>query len=608
MRRRLKLLCFSVLIVLVSVFGFLTVAELILAAGFFDMADDPSPVARPWKARQADFETNKRNHDVSVKNPFYFNDIPRSVSRAPGTVRVAVLGDSYIWGDGLEPGEAWGHQLERQLCRRYSNVETMSWGILGWRSSQELAFLADHGSRFDIDLLIMGFVENDPVFNNCDLKRFTWQESCSWKNLEKLFPGFGLFFSSYLNNVLTKRFLPEYDEERWLNCLYSEKNLKEYQETLKTLTDLSKRDGFEVLYVLTPGVQFEKSRFFFDKIIPVLEEAGFKVLDLEPGAEKQFGTTPVRQRWASSWNAHPGKDIAAWFGAEVADWLEHSGTLARAARDIPLVPRTENSPSLCQEARTAREQAGKLSASLVDLGKIANKNVFTVEIPKDFTCPPERVLVLEDGALLKKTSSDQITGKDAGGGLFAVKGKSVLFSARNSGDCAKNGRRYTLVDSKTGHYRDILFKDRYYEIFKINSTLYYYPEKAEAFVQKANIVLNLKAYPYALILFEKGARLDPENHKILNDMARCLADMGDLEKAAKMLFKAARLAPESAEICYNLACVYSRMNEPGKCKEWLLAAIERGFKNRKALEKDEALENFRKSGEYAGVLALLKEE
>ena len=58
---------------------------------------------------------NLANKNFAEKHPYKFTDRPRNVEKDSGIFRIAVLGDSFIWGDGLPYDSAWSHKLEQRI-------------------------------------------------------------------------------------------------------------------------------------------------------------------------------------------------------------------------------------------------------------------------------------------------------------------------------------------------------------------------------------------------------------------------------------------------------------------------------------------------------------
>ena len=87
-------------------------------------------------------------------------------AKRPGTTRIAVLGDSFIWGYGATSVESrFSDRLERLLQLEGHNVEVYNFGISGWGTDQEYLAYRHVLSRLDPDLVILGYYTNDAIDN-----------------------------------------------------------------------------------------------------------------------------------------------------------------------------------------------------------------------------------------------------------------------------------------------------------------------------------------------------------------------------------------------------------------------------------------------------------
>ncbi len=78
--------------------------------------------------------------------------------------RLLVVGDSYTWGPGVYPQDAFPARLERRLGELVAErrLEVVPWSRSGWNTEIELMRVKDHLPRLQPDVLIIGFVLNDP--------------------------------------------------------------------------------------------------------------------------------------------------------------------------------------------------------------------------------------------------------------------------------------------------------------------------------------------------------------------------------------------------------------------------------------------------------------
>jgi len=98
------------------------------------------------------------------------------LKKSARTVRILVLGDSVTFGHGSIFEHSYPFLLEQRLKAWRPDVDWQVWnlGVPGYNTSQELAQLLEVGPRFDPDLVVVGFYENDIVDN------FTVHGSTTW--------------------------------------------------------------------------------------------------------------------------------------------------------------------------------------------------------------------------------------------------------------------------------------------------------------------------------------------------------------------------------------------------------------------------------------------
>lgn len=89
------------------------------------------------------------------------------LAKKPNTFRILVLGDSVTFGHGSVYGTTYPYLLEQRLRVWKPDVDWQVWNaaVPGYNTSQELAQLLELGPRFQPDLVVVGFFENDIVDN-----------------------------------------------------------------------------------------------------------------------------------------------------------------------------------------------------------------------------------------------------------------------------------------------------------------------------------------------------------------------------------------------------------------------------------------------------------
>ncbi len=103
-------------------------------------------------------------------NRLGFRDREHEVQKPAGTVRIAVLGDSYIEALQVADNATFSRVLEAQLNEQRAaddpHYEVLSFGIAGWGSAQELLALRHYVWQFDPDVVLLAFLAGNDVRNN----------------------------------------------------------------------------------------------------------------------------------------------------------------------------------------------------------------------------------------------------------------------------------------------------------------------------------------------------------------------------------------------------------------------------------------------------------
>jgi lysophospholipase L1-like esterase len=98
------------------------------------------------------------------------------IERTPGTRRIAVLGDSQAWGDGVADDATFAARLDGE------GLEVLNFSSLGYGTDQQLLSLRHHAAAYRPDVVVVAvFVGNDLSDN---LSRGTYQYPKPWFALE----------------------------------------------------------------------------------------------------------------------------------------------------------------------------------------------------------------------------------------------------------------------------------------------------------------------------------------------------------------------------------------------------------------------------------------
>ncbi len=445
--RRARKIAFAMVLVGGGLLVLALLLEMVLAAGFLDGRDDPEPVYIPARFKAVDFAINRDNHAIARKNPLYCNDVPRNMEKPEKTLRIAVIGDSFIWGDGAPYDTIWSHKLEKIISSHYSNVEVVSFGQNGWSTQDERDFLLEDGFRYSPDVVVVGCLANDLSSYFHPELRFFWEGGRLESALKVIFPRTVDYLTSYLKRFYEARIDRRYDYASALESLYTPERLAAFSKVVKDLKRLCDERHVGLVFVLTPDAPSPENREFFGKLGEVFLAAGVNSLDLFPAVDQRFSETNPRLLWANPANRHPGDLLTQLYAEEVYRYLKKTHYLVGAkAGARPVVG-----------GREALVRALSCDVKpLSYLGRAGSSGVM-LEAPADLTAAAASkaetaVMLFEDGAALKRVADADAAG--ASPGSFAVSGRALVFSAADRSDPLANGKVYRveLPEKKTGFY------------------------------------------------------------------------------------------------------------------------------------------------------------
>jgi hypothetical protein len=103
-------------------------------------------------------------------NQYGFRHGQRGPDKPPGTLRLAVLGDSFIEAFQVPDEQTFCAVLERELAGcdafRGRSIEVLNFGVSGYGTTQELLMLREYVWQYDPDLVVLAFFAGNDVRNN----------------------------------------------------------------------------------------------------------------------------------------------------------------------------------------------------------------------------------------------------------------------------------------------------------------------------------------------------------------------------------------------------------------------------------------------------------
>lgn len=90
------------------------------------------------------------------------------VRKPAGFYRIVVLGDSFVFGHGVDQEHTFPSQLQNALAMQIQSVEVINLGISGYSTDQELLLFREFGAALGADLVVLVVCDNDFQANTED--------------------------------------------------------------------------------------------------------------------------------------------------------------------------------------------------------------------------------------------------------------------------------------------------------------------------------------------------------------------------------------------------------------------------------------------------------
>ena len=238
-----------------------------------------------------------------------------------GVPRIVVLGDSFSFGFRVAGEAAYPSVLERRLRQKpgWSSLEVLNLGVCGYNTRDEAAVLRHKGLVWQPDLIVLGYVLNDPETDPVQPLDSYFQEPFLWQrfNLARLVAkakhgldlrirGGGDYYR-YLHS-------PTYD--KWASVIAG------MDEIRRLARDVADTPVLVVIFPDKPATRHEWEDYPYAdihrQVAELARSEGFAVIDLLD----RFSRFPARTMRVRRNDPHPsvqGHDVAA---AAIEEWID----------------------------------------------------------------------------------------------------------------------------------------------------------------------------------------------------------------------------------------------------------------------------------------------
>jgi lysophospholipase L1-like esterase len=246
-------------------------------------------------------------------NNHNFRDINHEKEKPKDTIRIAFIGDSMTFGQGVKLSENFPNVTGELLKKNTSpgtKVEIFNFGVRGADTLREYSILKNQALKYEPDMLILGFVLNDFADGPTTQKyvQSIKRESEGYKifkSLEKVSK-----LAHFLDWAFSQVFSDIKDiRKNFLNTQFSQKNssYKPMKEHLGMMLDIMKERKGILLY-FPYLMQDEEKTYFYTKaktmVKGMCEERGIDFIEVLPSLKHK----PFYKWWATPGDHHPNAE------------------------------------------------------------------------------------------------------------------------------------------------------------------------------------------------------------------------------------------------------------------------------------------------------------
>jgi len=223
---------------------------------------------------------------------------------------VLILGDSYTFGFGVEGHETYANVLENLLTSHTSHkaVQVLNLGVGGYSSRDEALVLKYKGLEWDPELIVIGYVLNDPEIDPIQPLHRYFQESKWWQHIN-IFRLVAKEMNIYdINNLGGGdyiRYLHNRNGEKWGSVKIAFSDIQE----------IASKNDIPVILIIFPlmkGGEWENYKYgdLHSQVVNAGENSGFNTVDLTDA----YSVYPQLSLMIAPGNGHPnalGHKLAA---------------------------------------------------------------------------------------------------------------------------------------------------------------------------------------------------------------------------------------------------------------------------------------------------------
>lgn len=316
-----------------------------MSEGYWSFSENASPHDRlpdRFMAKEADETPFCVPVHASLVGGFTLRDWKYEPEIPPGKVRIALLGDSFVFGQGVPLDKLMSRQLNAELGEEY---QVLNAGVLGAGTHVELEILDALRHETQFQSVVAVFIPND-----VDLSPELWEQQdfindfinvreSAWKKSGRWYAGHSRVLE-LVGSAIDMRII-ESQTRNWYRDMYDPAKNK---LMLDQLADDFKRlaeKPYPVALVICPLIESLSNYPFTDihkQVAGMATEAGLPVLDITPELAKY----PTVELQVHPSDHHPNGKAQKIIAEAIAKWLKSDQPeILNPPPALPILPKPE---------------------------------------------------------------------------------------------------------------------------------------------------------------------------------------------------------------------------------------------------------------------------
>jgi hypothetical protein len=250
-------------------------------------------------------------------------------SKVKGVKRVLALGDSFLFGDGLQESDLVTVKMEKLLRARFGAVEVINAGVSSYNTADELTQLTRLGPLYNPDVVIVFFFTNDVLQENATGAPVSWQQNAK-EFLRHRSRFFSYIYYLYRDKLSAKIATPQsLLPQDYFNLDDSKPGWVLFKKSALRIREYCGQHRSQLVFVLIPTLTNLDQNYPYSElrreVTAFLTANGIRFVDL-------FDTfSPYRPSdlWVSLVNPHWNGRATTMASVRIANFISENGILER---------------------------------------------------------------------------------------------------------------------------------------------------------------------------------------------------------------------------------------------------------------------------------------